>query len=56
MDTVLTSETLKHRMKHMSIFLAVSEGMVIGTVACGLARLVIFFGTPLHESEKELCV
>ena len=39
MDTVLTPETLKHRMKHMAIFVAVRErdGEIIGTVACGLA-------------------
>jgi ribosomal protein S18 acetylase RimI-like enzyme len=39
LDTVLTSGTLKHRRKQMVIFVAVrqSDGMVIGTVACGLA-------------------
>ena len=39
LDTVLTPETLKHRMRHMAIFVAVREGdgMVVGTVACGLA-------------------
>jgi ribosomal protein S18 acetylase RimI-like enzyme len=38
LDTVLTPETLKHRMKQMVIFVAVqlSDGTVIGTVACGL--------------------
>jgi len=39
MDTVLTPETLKHRMKQMVVFVAVrqSDGTVIGTVACGPA-------------------
>jgi len=40
LDTVLTPETLKHRMRHMAIFVAVRkrDGAVIGTVACGLTN------------------
>jgi GNAT superfamily N-acetyltransferase len=38
LDTVLTPETLKYRMKQMAIFVATREndGAIIGTVACSL--------------------
>lgn len=38
LDTVLTSQTLKYRMKHMEVFVAESEPefSIIGTVACNL--------------------
>jgi len=33
-DTVLTPQSLRERLKTMSVFVAVSEGNVIGTIAC----------------------
>jgi GNAT superfamily N-acetyltransferase len=38
LDTVLTSQTLKHRMKKMALFVAAqkSSGRIVGTVACNL--------------------
>ena len=37
LDTVLTSQTIKHRMKHMTLFVAENrDGQIIGTVACNL--------------------
>ena len=41
LDTVLTGQTLKHRMKHMDVFVAARETdrSIIGTVACTLVTL-----------------
>jgi N-acetylglutamate synthase-like GNAT family acetyltransferase len=38
LDTVLSAETIKHRMKNMKIFVAEvqTSGTIIGTVACNL--------------------
>jgi len=38
LDTVLSAETIKHRMKNMKIFVAEvqTSGAIIGTVACNL--------------------
>jgi ribosomal protein S18 acetylase RimI-like enzyme len=38
LDTVLTRQTLKHRMKKMTLFRAAQEssGCIVGTVACNL--------------------
>lgn len=37
LDTVLTPETLKHRMKAMTVFVAVIDGKgIVGTAACGV--------------------
>ena len=38
LDTVLTAQTLKHRMRRMAVFVAVLEAddSIIGTVACNL--------------------
>ena len=38
MDTVLSAETIKHRMKNMKIFVAEARtgGAIIGTVACSV--------------------
>jgi GNAT superfamily N-acetyltransferase len=35
-DTVLNSERLQHRMREMCVFVAVSEGRVVGTLACSI--------------------
>jgi ribosomal protein S18 acetylase RimI-like enzyme len=35
-DTVLDSETIKSRMRDMSVLVAVSEDMVVGTIGCGV--------------------
>lgn len=45
LDTVLTTQTIKHRMKHMTVFVAASESRaagalgisIVGTVACNVA-------------------
>jgi ribosomal protein S18 acetylase RimI-like enzyme len=41
LDKVLTSQTLKHRMKHIDVFVAAREAdrSIIGTVACNLVTL-----------------
>jgi ribosomal protein S18 acetylase RimI-like enzyme len=41
LDTVLTTKTLKHRMKDMAVFVAARETdhSIIGTVACNLVTL-----------------
>jgi ribosomal protein S18 acetylase RimI-like enzyme len=33
-DTVLDSETVHHRLREMSVFVAVSEGKIVGTIGC----------------------
>lgn len=39
MDTVLSPETLKHRMKSMKVFVAEERnGVVVGTIACNLVN------------------
>ncbi len=40
LDTVLTAQTIKHRMKHMGVFVAErdNDNSIIGTVACNMVN------------------
>jgi GNAT superfamily N-acetyltransferase len=37
-DTVLDSESVQRRLREMCVFVAVSQGTVVGTIACPAAR------------------
>jgi tRNA threonylcarbamoyladenosine biosynthesis protein TsaE len=36
-DTVMTADSLDHRMRQMCLFVAVSDGEVVGTIGCSLS-------------------
>lgn len=37
-DTILTPESIHHRLKQMSVFVAVSNKEVVGTIGCNISR------------------
>lgn len=37
-DTVLDSQTVQHRLREMCVFVAVSDGKIVGTIGCSVHR------------------